>query len=172
MNVYNDIECVHLQMVKLINSMLHLFYHDNNNLKQTKKSHNISRFFTPNVVQCFSPQKWWTRRINFREYTIKGVPNTQATDQYRSMAYQELGCTAGGEQEASRASCLFPPAPSLALLPELHLLIRSAEALGSHKSTTLLHLTHPETNPAPQSMEKLSSMKPLCSVKKAGTAAL
>ena len=37
MSVYNDIECVHLQMVKLINSMLHIFYHDNNNLKQQKK---------------------------------------------------------------------------------------------------------------------------------------
>ena len=46
-----------------------------------------------------------------------GVPNPRATDQHWSAAYQELGCTAGGEQRVSERSFICC-SPSLTLPPE------------------------------------------------------
>ena len=58
---------------------------------------------------------------HIEESFMPGAPNPQAMDRYKSVACQELGCTAGGEWQASEQNCIYTYSlsPWLTLPPEL-----------------------------------------------------
>ena len=71
-----------------------------------------------------------------------GIPNPWATDWYWSMTYEEMGCTAGGEQGLREQSfiCIGNHFPSLNFTTWSLLSVTSAMALDSHRSKNPLHL--------------------------------
>ena len=91
---------------------------------------NLTIFLSPEVelllfalqVQSIQTHGCGRPALNHIEESIMpGVPNPQAMDQYKSVVCQELGCTAGGEWQASEQTfiCTYSLSPWLTLPLEL-----------------------------------------------------